>query len=353
MPTHDYVIDNQSASAFRADLNSVLQAILTQNSSATAPTTATANMIWYDTANNQLKKRNEAGSAWIVLGTIDEALGTFTPSGERALASQAQAEAGSDNTTLMTPLRTAQAIAALAGAIDYQAFTESGTWTKPAGLSANAIVIVEAWGGGGGGNRCPIGTDRVSAGGGGGGYFTHQFLASSLTATVAVGVASGGAGGTTDTTGVTAASGGDSTFGSYLTAFGGGGGRSGTSSTATGGSGGSFEAGSGIWSGNGATDSASNTAATNGIFWGGGGGGAGIAGNGVGASGFFGAGGGGGGDAGGTRTGGTSRYAGSGGNGGATGAGTNGTAPGGGGGGGRGGNGGSGARGEVRVWTIG
>lgn len=81
MATHDYNIANQSASAFRADLNDVLQAILTQNSSATAPTTATANMIWYDTTNKQLKKRNEAGSAWIVLGTVNEALGTFTPSG--------------------------------------------------------------------------------------------------------------------------------------------------------------------------------------------------------------------------------------------------------------------------------
>lgn len=110
MATHDYVIDNQSASAFRGDLNSVLQAILTQNSSATAPTTATANMIWYDTTNKQLKKRNEAGSAWITLGTINEGAGTFTPSGERALASQAQAEAGTDNTTVMTPLRVAEAI---------------------------------------------------------------------------------------------------------------------------------------------------------------------------------------------------------------------------------------------------
>jgi len=81
MAIHDYVIDNQSASAFRSDLNNALQAIVTQNSSATAPTTTYANMIWYDTAANQLKKRNEANSAWIILGTVDEALGTFTPSG--------------------------------------------------------------------------------------------------------------------------------------------------------------------------------------------------------------------------------------------------------------------------------
>lgn len=81
MATHDYLINNQSASAFRSDLNNVLQAILTQNSSATAPTTTAANMLWYDTANKQIKKRNEADSAWITLGTVNEGAGTFTATG--------------------------------------------------------------------------------------------------------------------------------------------------------------------------------------------------------------------------------------------------------------------------------
>jgi len=126
MSTHDYVIDNQSAPAFRADLNNVLAAIASQNSSGTAPTVTFANMIWYDTTANQIKKRNEANSAWITLGTVDETAGTFTPSGERALATQVQAEAGTDNATLMTPLRAAQAIAALtpttAGAVGTYGF---------------------------------------------------------------------------------------------------------------------------------------------------------------------------------------------------------------------------------------
>lgn len=81
MSTHDYVIDNQSAVAFRADLNAALLAVVTQNSSGVAPTTTYADMFWYDTATNILKKRNEANSAWINLGTIDEVAGTFTPSG--------------------------------------------------------------------------------------------------------------------------------------------------------------------------------------------------------------------------------------------------------------------------------
>jgi phage-related tail fiber protein len=58
-----------------------LLAIVSQNSASTAPTTTYANMIWYDTANKQLKKRNEANSDWITLGTIDEGTGRFTPTG--------------------------------------------------------------------------------------------------------------------------------------------------------------------------------------------------------------------------------------------------------------------------------
>ncbi len=351
MATHDYVIDNQSATAFRSDLNSVLQAIVSTNSNATAPATPYANMLWYDTATNILKKRNEANSAWINLGTIDEAAGTFTPSGGGSIASQAEAEAGTNNTNLMTPLRTSQAIAVLGSHVNYQVFTASGTWTKPSNLSADAIVIVEAWGGGGGGSRCPIGTDRISAGGGGGAYQCREFLASSLGATVSVTVGAGGAGSTTDSTPSTAGDGGSSTFGTVLTAFAGGGGRTASPIAANGGNGGSYEVSAvsyislGVWGGNGGSTGAVGAP---GIFWGGGGG----SGGNDGGNGWFGGGGGGGGQTT-VQPGGTSRYGGAGGAGGVTGVGTPGSAPGGGGGGGRGNNGGAGARGEVRVWTIG
>jgi hypothetical protein len=142
MATHDYVIDNQTAPNFRADLNSALAAIVTQNSNATAPSVTYADMFWYDTTNNLLRKRNEANSGWITLGTIDEGTGTFTPSGERALASQAQAEAGSDNTTVMTPLRSAQAIAALAKpTYGTEVAATSGTAIGFTGIPSSAKII--------------------------------------------------------------------------------------------------------------------------------------------------------------------------------------------------------------------
>lgn len=81
MATHDYNIANQAAASFRSDLNNALLAIVTQNSSATAPTSTFADMLWYDSANNQIKKRNEADSAWITLGTVNEGAGTFTATG--------------------------------------------------------------------------------------------------------------------------------------------------------------------------------------------------------------------------------------------------------------------------------
>lgn len=113
MSQHDFDIANQTAPNARADINLALKALASNSSGSVAPTTTYANMTYYNTATNILYKRNEADSAWITLGTIDETVGTFTPSGERALATQAQAEAGTDTATLMTPLRAAQAIAAL------------------------------------------------------------------------------------------------------------------------------------------------------------------------------------------------------------------------------------------------
>ena len=71
MATADYVLANASGAAFRADLNATLQAIVSNNSSATEPNPTFAFMWWVDTGNNLLKQRNTANSAWITLGTLD------------------------------------------------------------------------------------------------------------------------------------------------------------------------------------------------------------------------------------------------------------------------------------------
>ena len=71
MAQHDYVIENASGAAVRSDINSALQAVLTNNS-GTAPGTTAAYMLWADTASspNLLKIRDSADGAWIKICEI-------------------------------------------------------------------------------------------------------------------------------------------------------------------------------------------------------------------------------------------------------------------------------------------
>lgn len=77
MAQHDYVIANQSGSAFRADLNNALAAIVSQNSGAAEPSTTFAYQPWADTTNGLFKIRNAANSGWITLYQLDGEWGTI------------------------------------------------------------------------------------------------------------------------------------------------------------------------------------------------------------------------------------------------------------------------------------
>lgn len=136
----DYNLANQSGAQFRAELNLILAALQSCAFGATPPTTTTAGQIWVDAsgASPVVKVRNALNTGWIALGSL--APGGFELAGTSeagrvliaaasvaaqrtvlglgagatlGLASQAQAHAGTDNATLMTPLRVAEAIAAL------------------------------------------------------------------------------------------------------------------------------------------------------------------------------------------------------------------------------------------------
>jgi hypothetical protein len=72
MATHDYNIANQTFPATRSDINNVLEAIVSKNSSGTAPATTYAYMWWYDTATTTLKIRNRDDDAWISFASFDQ-----------------------------------------------------------------------------------------------------------------------------------------------------------------------------------------------------------------------------------------------------------------------------------------
>lgn len=75
MATYDWtgtdIIPNGSGSAVRADLNDVLLALFSQNSSGTEPPETVAYMPWADTANGLYKIRNAGNTDWITLYQLD------------------------------------------------------------------------------------------------------------------------------------------------------------------------------------------------------------------------------------------------------------------------------------------
>lgn len=125
------------------------------------------------------------------------------------LASQAQAEAGTDNTKLMTALRVAQAISALGSGINIQSFTASGTYTPTAGYRY-ALAFVTGGGQGG------FGSASISGGKSADTVISVINLSGLAAQTVTVGA--GGTGGTGSASG---AAGGNSSIGTLVLAKGG------------------------------------------------------------------------------------------------------------------------------------
>lgn len=77
MSQHDMNIANADGATVRADINAALAALVSQNSGATAPTTTFPYMWWADAANDILKMRNAADSAWISMFQISTGMPLF------------------------------------------------------------------------------------------------------------------------------------------------------------------------------------------------------------------------------------------------------------------------------------
>ena len=78
MSQNDFTIANQGFPAFRSDLNSALQALASNSSGTSAPSTTFANSFFYDVTNNVLKFRNEDNDAYITIMGFDQSADTTT-----------------------------------------------------------------------------------------------------------------------------------------------------------------------------------------------------------------------------------------------------------------------------------
>ena len=70
MAQHDFVIDNGTGAAVRADINNVLQAIASNNSNSGALTTNFAFQWHVDTSDGNLKIRNAANNGYVTVGPV-------------------------------------------------------------------------------------------------------------------------------------------------------------------------------------------------------------------------------------------------------------------------------------------
>jgi hypothetical protein len=73
MTQADLYLDNQPGASFRAELNTIIEALATNNAGTLAPTPAFPSMWWSDFTANLLKRRRKDNTAWFDVAPIDEA----------------------------------------------------------------------------------------------------------------------------------------------------------------------------------------------------------------------------------------------------------------------------------------
>ena len=236
-PQSDQTIQNATFPNVRSDINDNLEALFTQSSGSSEPTTKVAFQPWVDTSTSPptWKIRNAANSAWITVGVLDPAgfeVGGVTPianggTGQTTVAAAIAALLPSQTGNADKALTT-NGTSLLWSVITSSSFTKytfaagtgtgstrTHTWTKP---SSGSTAIVLIWGGGGGGAR-----DNNTGGGGGAGSNCQigLFPLSDLGATETITIGRGGQGRSGNGDGH---DGTNSTFGSLLTSYGGRGG---------------------------------------------------------------------------------------------------------------------------------
>lgn len=118
MSQNTVVIEDGTGAEVLNALTNAFNTVVTLNSGSAEPAETYAFMLWADTSNDQLKIRNAADTAWIIVGTLSSdnlGLQPYDADIPTVAASQVEMEAGTEAAIRsMSPLRIKQAISALA-----------------------------------------------------------------------------------------------------------------------------------------------------------------------------------------------------------------------------------------------
>ena len=203
-PQSDQTIQNATFPNVRSDINDNLEALFTQSSGSSEPTTKVAFQPWVDTSSSPpvWKVRNAANSAWITVGILDPSgfqVGGVTPianggtgqiTATAALNALLPSQSGHAGEFLKSDGTNVDFAGAAAG-LELQLFTSNGTYTPTTGkvgfscLRGLAVVLaVES-----------LEYFYGSSGGGAGGCAIRVYDSTEMGANAAVTVGGGGSGG--------------------------------------------------------------------------------------------------------------------------------------------------------------
>jgi hypothetical protein len=144
MPQHDYNLSNQSFPAFRADTNSALVALATNNSGPLEPSTPYAFMRWADQDTGLWKVRNSSNTAWVTIGPIDQTAYGLAPLASPQFTgtpTAPTAAAGTSTVQLATTAFVATAVAPVAAAVALAAPVLGTVQSSTSGTAINFTGI--------------------------------------------------------------------------------------------------------------------------------------------------------------------------------------------------------------------
>jgi len=166
MSQNDFNLANQGFPSMRSDMNSALQALASNSSGATAPTTTYPYQWWYDETTDILKVRDAANAVWIDFATFDQGAGSFTvPATSLAGLTSTVAELNyldGASTTLAAPL-----LANPQNYVDPENRIINGAfdfWQRGTSSTANGYVAADRWFNGAGGGTVTMSRQAFSSG---------------------------------------------------------------------------------------------------------------------------------------------------------------------------------------------